>query len=256
MTELDKKISDTRKFLESLEQEKRNKDNDLRLVEFYKRGYCSGTTIKSFISGPLGNTETLRVGGSPKIVNENQIWWEGTIVYKDGIWAQIIEQKPMNIESFKVEVIGGKAFINGNYYGKDELITIANFMKTHANQVKFISCGCNDKNLINVSVETIDSIIKLIENQNLLEENRKKMDLPTKLVVINFNVKSDWWYYYKRDCVFPVRQSVQSDLSNVEILSGHSRNSEDFWIVSDKTSDYYGYLISKVDCRILNISQE
>lgn len=255
MTELDQKISDTKILLESLEQEKANKRNDLNVIELYKKGYCEGTTIEVFDYGHLGMTHTLKAGG-PRIIDENQIWWEGTIIFRDGVWAKIIEQPPLAIETFKVEAVGGKAFINGNHYGLEELITLSTFMKTHSKQVKFISCGCNEENYIHVPVETIDAVISLIRTQDILEDNRKNAVIPNNLVIINQIIQDEsWWYAYRKGAVYAIVQATQSDFSDIEFPTGGSRNPEDYWKVIDKSSGYYGYVISKKDCRILKISE-
>lgn len=253
MTELDQRIADTKKLLETLEQEKYNKQNDLNVLELYKRGYCEGTTIEVF--DYADRTFTLKAGG-PQIVNRNQIWWEGYIIYKDGMWAKIIEQPPLEIESFKVEAVGGKAYINGNRYNLEELLTLSAFMKSHANQVKFISCGCYEDKYIHVPVETIDAIIRLIQTQDILEENRNKAFIPNNLVVINQSIDSPfWWYVYKKSFVYSVAQATQSDFIDIEFESGGSRNPEDYWKVNDKNGGYYGYIIAKKDCRTLNIEE-
>lgn len=255
MTELDKKIADTKQLLIELEKQKTaltSEENDLRILEFYKRGYCAGTTIKSFDYGHLGYTYTFRES-FPRIVNRNQIWYDGHVIYRDGRWAEIIEQPKLKVENFTVEARGGKAFINGHYYGLEELETISAFMKSHSSQVKFISCGCSENNLINIPVKTIDDILSLIKSQNILEENRKKVFIPETIALVKYITNHTWWYAYKEGYTYPVRQATSSDFIDVEIGAA-SRNPEDYWAVSGKVNS--GYLILKSDCRILNISEK
>lgn len=256
--ELDKEIEATKKKLEELQKKKTietTEENDLRILEFYKRGYCPGTKVKC-ASSHYGGPRTLRCN-KIKVVNTNQIWCDGIVIYNGHRWAEIIEQSPLVLEEFTVEARDGKAFINGNYYKIEELEMLSTFMKTHNNQVKFISCGCNTDKLINVPVSVIDDILNLVKTQKTLEENRKNAIIPDQVVVIKSKVSDKfWWYNYCANAVFSVRQANQSNFTDVEFVNNESRTPADYWVVTDKNSDYYGNLIFKEDCRLLNFSNK